>query len=296
IFGVCHVLRYTPYTRRLRELLSSGAVGDPVSVEHLEPVGWWHHAHSYVRGSWSKTAESGPMLLAKGCHDIDWLQYVMGDRIAQVSSFGRNTHFVPANAPTGATEGCLDCPLNQQCAYSATRIYLDEYRDGDPLTWPRDVLTSKPTRLALEEALARGPYGRCVYGGGNDVVDHQVVALEFVGGATGTFTMTAFTPKEDRKTRIFGTQGYLDGDGHTIRHVDFRTGRERHYSVNAPGPMDAGGGHAGGDAGLMDAFVGAVASGDQSVLSSDAGESLSSHVAVFAAERARQLRTVEQVS
>jgi len=295
IFGVCHVLRYTPYTRHLRDLLAKGAVGEIVSIEHLEPVGWWHHAHSYVRGSWSHTATSAPMLLAKGCHDLDWLQYLVGDRILRVSSFGRNTHFTSSQAPAGAALRCLECPLQGECAYSATRIYLDGYADGDPLVWPRDVLTSVPTRQAITESLARGPYGRCVYHCHNDVVDHQVVAAEFAGGATGTFTMTAFTPKEDRKTRIFGTQGYLDGDGHRIRHVDFRTGEDQWFTVNAPGPMDAGGGHAGGDAGLMDAFVAAVAADDQSSLSSNAGESLSSHLVVFAAERARQLGTVEHV-
>jgi len=66
---------------------------------------------------------------------------------------------------------------------------------------------------ALDEALRDGPYGRCVYACDNDVVDHQVVALEFPGATTATFTMTAFSKSANRSTRLFGTRGELTGDG-----------------------------------------------------------------------------------
>ncbi|HEU4348848.1 MAG TPA: Gfo/Idh/MocA family oxidoreductase [Actinoplanes sp.] len=50
LFAVCHVLRYTPYTDAVKGVLDSGRVGRVISIQHLEPVGWWHHAHSFVRG------------------------------------------------------------------------------------------------------------------------------------------------------------------------------------------------------------------------------------------------------
>jgi len=49
---VCHVLRYTPYMRKLVEIVRSGAIGEVVNMTHLEPIGSWHFAHSYVRGPW----------------------------------------------------------------------------------------------------------------------------------------------------------------------------------------------------------------------------------------------------
>ena len=63
IFGVCFVLRYSPYYRKLRELLQSGVIGELVTFRHLEKVGYWHQAHSFVRGSWRNSGESCPMLL-----------------------------------------------------------------------------------------------------------------------------------------------------------------------------------------------------------------------------------------
>lgn len=293
MLAVCHVLRYTPYTRLLKQVVDSGRIGDVVSIQHLEPVGFWHQAHSYVRGNWRREEDSSSMLLAKSCHDIDWMRYVVGAPIERVSSFGSLTHFRPENRPAGAADRCLDCPVEQDCAYSAKRIYLGMAERGQ-FTWPVTVLTADHTVEGVRTALREGPYGRCVYASDNDVVDHQVVALEFAGKITGTFTMTGFTPHGHRRTQIFGTRGSIDGDGETVAVYDFLTDSTEELSVDATG-ADAASGHGGGDAGLMDAFVAAVADSDPSLISSGPSESLETHLAVFAAERARLAGSVEAV-
>lgn len=292
LFAVCHVLRYTPYTRLVRELIDGGALGKLQSVQHLEPIGWWHFAHSYVRGNWRNEALTSSLLLAKSCHDIDWLAYVMGTDVAQVAGFGSLRHFRSGEAPVGAADRCVDCVHQRTCAYSAVDHYLTRPH-GKADGWPAYVLTLEPERLA--EAVAEGPYGRCVYACDNDVVDHQVVALEFANGATGSFTLTAFTDKADRLTRIFGSHGYLEGDGDTVRVLDFRTREWTTHTAHRPGAMDAASGHGGGDAGLMDAWTAAVAAHDQSLVSSDAESALAAHLAVFAAEEARKQRRVVEV-
>ncbi|MGH3487474.1 MAG: Gfo/Idh/MocA family protein [Actinopolymorphaceae bacterium] len=292
-FGVCHVLRYTPYTRLLKQVVDSGRIGSVMSVQHLEPVGHWHQAHSYVRGNWRREDQASSMLLAKSCHDIDWLRHVIGVPIERVSSFGTLSHFTPTNRPAGAADRCLDCAVETTCAYSAKRIYLGMIGRGHT-SWPVHVLTSDLTEDGVTQALRDGPYGRCVYACDNDVVDHQVVALEFAGGITGSFTMTGFSAKGHRRTQIFGTQGSIDGDGEKIGVYDFLTDETEELSVESLG-SDAGSGHGGGDAGLMDAFTRALATGDPSFISSGALESLETHLAVFAAERARHARTVEPV-
>lgn len=285
LFAVCHVLRYTPYTRLVREVIASGVLGRIASVQHLEPIGWWHFAHSYVRGNWRTEASSSSLLLAKSCHDLDWLAYVMGSPIERVSSFGSLRHFRSGEAPPGAADRCVDCVHQTTCPYSAVDLYVRR-PVGRPDGWPLYVLSLDPDRVA--EAVADGPYGRCVYACDNDVVDHQVVALEFADGATGSFTLTAFTEKADRVTRIFGSHGTLEGDGDTVRVLDFATRQWTTHRANRPGAMDAGSGHGGGDDGLMDAWSAAVAAGDPALVSSDAASALASHLAVFGAERARK--------
>jgi len=288
LFAAGHVLRYTPYTRLVKSIIDAGEIGDIVSIQHLEPVGFWHYAHSYVRGNWRRQNESAFMLLAKSCHDLDWLQYITGQRIRRVASFGGLRHFTPANKPAGAASRCLDCALEATCPYSAVRLYVGQLRAGAH-GWPLSVVVDEPTEETLMVALREGPYGRCVYDCDNDVVDHQVVALEFTDGVSGTFTMTAFTGAGlHRHTRIFGTRGELIGDGEEIHVRDFLSQSIRTTQVPYVGDATAGGGHGGGDAGLMDAFARAVATGDPASILSGPDETLASHLAVFTAETARQ--------
>ncbi|MFD4226679.1 Gfo/Idh/MocA family protein [Streptomyces sp. NPDC058545] len=294
ILAVGHVLRYTPYTQALKRIVDSGRLGEIVSVQHLEPVGFWHQAHSFVRGNWRREDEATSMLMAKSCHDLDWLQYVLGRPPVRVSSFGRLSHFRPENKPVGAADRCLDCAVEADCPYSAKRDYGDQLARGEH-NWPLSVVIDEFTPQALDTALREGPYGRCVYACDNDVVDHQVVAMEFASGATGTFTMTAFTEQADRQTRIFGTRAELRGDGEHLRVYDFLTRTEELIDLGTEGAMDAAGGHGGGDAGLMDAFVAAIATKDPGLVKSGPQESLTSHLTVLAAERARHNSSVESI-
>ncbi|HAU36745.1 MAG TPA: oxidoreductase, partial [Phycisphaerales bacterium] len=293
LFAVCHVLRYTDYTRRLKAILDEGRIGRIVSIQHLEPVGYWHQAHSFVRGNWRNESESSFMLLAKSCHDLDWLRHVMGLPMRRVSSFGSLMHFRRDCRPAGAADRCLDCGVEAQCPYSAKRIYLERFHAGHT-GWPLDVITSDLTEAGVLAALRDGPYGRCVYDCDNDVVDHQVVNIEFDDGPTATFTMTAFTEMSDRKTRIFGTRGRIEGDGRTLRVLDFLTDHEETIDTRAPAGSILGG-HGGGDYRLMQGFVAAVGEQDPAKILSGPAETLESHLAVFAAERARREGRVVEI-
>ena len=101
MLAVGHVMRYTPYTRAVKEIVDSGQLGDIMSVQHLEPVGFWHQAHSYVRGNWRRGDLAAPMLMTKSCHDLDWLQYILGRAPLRVSSFGSLAHFTAGRPPGG---------------------------------------------------------------------------------------------------------------------------------------------------------------------------------------------------
>ena len=211
ILAVCHVMRYTHYTQKLKEVVASGVIGDVVNLQHLEPVGYWHQAHSFVRGNWRNETESSFMLLAKSCHDLDWIRYVMGAPCKSLSSFGSLKHFRKEEQPEGAADRCLDCDVEAECPYSAKQIYLGRLDKGQT-GWPINVLTPDVTKESVMDALRNGPYGRCVYACDNDVVDNQVVNMLFDGGRTASFTMTAFNEAGHRKTHIFGTKGELYGE------------------------------------------------------------------------------------
>jgi predicted dehydrogenase len=289
LFAVCHVLLYTELTTQLREILRSGAIGEIVSIQHLEPVAWWHQAHSFVRGNWRNQAESSFMLLAKSCHDIDWLRHLVNSHCQRVVSFGSLRHFKASEKPTGASDRCWDCAVEAACPYSAKRIYHTHFQRDAVANYINDVITEgRNTLEAVEDALRYGPYGRCVYACDNDVVDNQTVMMEFAGPVTVTFTMTAFTPAIHRTARIFGTRGFIDTDFVKIRVFDFLTESETLHDTSArPDGASAAAGHGGGDYNLMKAFVHAVASGDLSGIHSGPDATLESHRIVFAAEQSR---------
>ncbi|MEV6269413.1 Gfo/Idh/MocA family oxidoreductase [Kribbella sp. NPDC051936] len=289
---VCHVLRYTPYTKKLRELLDAGAIGEVMQIEHLEPIGHLHFAHSFVRGNWARSATSHSLLLAKSCHDIDWLLHIMGRPVQRVTSFGSLGHFRPESQPSGGSDRCVTCAVESSCAYSAVRFYRSGLNNpGSAEEYNALVMAGEVTPEAIDRALQTGPWGRCAYLCDNDVVDHQTVQLEFGDGRLASFTLSAFTEGSNRKTRLFGTAGQITGDGRMLSVYDFRTLRTTVYDTDELG-FDAAAGHGGGDRHLVATFVAALRDNSPGHLSTSVAESMAGHRVVFAAEEARRTGTV----
>ncbi|KAG9006132.1 hypothetical protein FRB94_000957 [Tulasnella sp. JGI-2019a] len=293
IFGMGHVLRYSPYNHELTSVLRSGKLGELINVVHIEPVGYYHFAHSFVRGNWSNEAKSSFALLAKSCHDFDIICHFLHPATpTRVSSFGSLTHFRKSAKPTeaGDAKRCLDCAYERNCPYSAIRTYLEPVRNGQ-LGWPASVLTDGPPDIeSIGAALKEGPYGKCVYESDNDVVDHQVVNMEFSSGATCSFTMVAFTTLIcERQTRMHFSHGEIIGDSRWITVTNFKF-PEGHLerTTRIVTEIDEAGGHGGGDFGLMKQFIEAVRGRDQTLLGADVKEVLKSHLLVFAAEKSRK--------
>lgn len=280
LLQVCHVLRYTPFFETLHEAVISGRLGDIVAVSHRENLVYWHMAHSYVRGNWSRTADSAPMILAKACHDFDIIDWNLQDPVVTLQSFGSLKHFRSEHAPAGAPARCTDgCPAAAECPYEATRLYLEESLTG----WPVHVITDDLSPAGRLAALQNGPYGRCVYRCDNDAVDHQVVAMELTSGTTVSMTVQGHSHEEGRTMRYDGTRGTIRakfGFRSDIEHHDHLTGRRSHLPI--PGARS---GHGGGDFGVLRAFVAAMR-GDPSSISTGR-EVLESHLLALAAEQSR---------
>ena len=278
---VCHVLRYTPFYMTLKRLIDEGQIGEVTTINQIENVGYWHQAHSFVRGNWRTVRETSPMILQKSCHDMDIILWLMGKDCRKVHSFGSLRHFNAENAPAGAPERCLDgCPHESSCPYYAPKLYMNMELTG----WPVDVITTDLSPVGRRKALEEGPYGRCVYRCDNDVVDRQVVNLEFEGGAVATFTMTGLSADFCRQIKIFGTQGQIEANMGTGQIVLHRFWEEKQII-----PLDMGteaSGHGGGDFGIMRDFLRVLRHGGTS--RSSAEVSLQSHLICFAAERSRK--------
>jgi predicted dehydrogenase len=296
IASVCHSLRYHKGFARVKELIGEGRVGDILSIDQLEQVGYWHYAHSYVRGNWGNEGRSTFMLLAKSCHDLDFICYLVGRECTEVSSFGTLSHFREANAPAGSTARCTDgCSCESSCVYSALRLYV-----GGPLeSWLRDPVDgeSMPPDAERRVSLLRSsPYGRCVWRADNDVVDHQVVLMNFAGGVTATFTMAGLTEKLARRIRVHGTVGELEfeedpylGDRIALRR--FGSAETEELCIS-PEP----GAHGGADRRVVASWLAALRSGDASLVLTSIEESLRTHTVTFAAEAARHAGKVEKLS
>ena len=285
--AVCHVLRYTPFYMTLKSLIDQGEVGQVTTINQIENVGYWHQAHCFVGGNWRNTKETSPMLLQKSCHDIDIILWLMGSTCTRVQSFGSLRHFTAENAPSGAAKRCLDCPHAETCPYSAPKLYLDMDRTG----WPIDVITTDLSLEGRRKALEDGPYGRCVYYCDNDVVDRQVVNMEFENGGVATFTMTGLSADFSRQLKIFGTEGQIQADMGTKEIVLHRFGEDP-ISI----PLDIGteaSGHGGGDYGIMADFLRILREGGESRTGAEV--SLQSHLICFAAERSRKEHTVVEL-
>ena len=286
---VCHVMRYTKFYRKLKELIDSGVIGDVVHVTHTENVAYWHYAHSYVRGNWRRAEESSPMILAKSCHDMDIIRWLMGVPCESVSSYGSLDWFRAENAPDGSADRCLSgCACKEGCPYDAEKIYIfndkSGIRSGND-EWPCSVLVNKPTEEKLYDALRTGPYGRCVYRCDNDVVDHQVVSMRFAGGATATFTMSAFTAKCYRSIKVMGTMGEIEGDM-DANVLYLRKFGQPEQVLDLGTIPDRFAGHGGGDALMMDYVCELIAAGGAEGLTS-VDASVESHVMALAAEHSR---------
>jgi predicted dehydrogenase len=236
-------------------------------------------AHSFVRGNWRNSDKSSPMILQKSCHDMDILRWLIGADCSNISSFGELTYFKAENAPEGAPLMCLDgCKHKNECAYYAPKFYLTEDTD-----WPTSAISNDHSYEARVKALKEGPYGRCVYHCDNNVVDHQVVSMEFTNGVTAAFTMCAFTNEISRTIKLMGTEGEIRGamEKNEIEVKNFASG-----TTDVIHLQEGKAGHGGGDDGIMKDFISLLQS-QKTDVDYCIDDSVHSHLMAFAAEKSR---------
>ena len=284
---VCHVLRYAPAFVKAYELIENGEIGRLICIDALERVGYWHQAHSFVRGNWRSTECTAPMILAKCCHDLDLLQYYAKAKCKSISSVGSLAYLKSENAPEGSVDRCTDCKYVDSCPYSAKRIYIDMWKsDGSPEDiWPYNIITQAPlNENKLFDAIKKGPYGRCVYKCDNNVVDHEITEIAFENGVKANLTMTAFTYKGGRRLHFFGTLGelILEEENETLTLKKFGSDVE---VIDISIKNTGGYSHGGGDVNLIKEFYDMLSGKENTSTSLES--SIESHLMGIYAEKSR---------
>lgn len=273
---VCHVLRYALFFNTIKKIIESRELGNVVTIAHNENIGYYHFAHSYVRGPWNNSSTSAPLMVTKSCHDMDILLYLLGDKHARrISSFGGLSYFSKKNFDGDKmAEYCVDCSVEKTCPYSAIKIYA-----GNKI---KSVVFDLSSVEKVRENLGSSRYGRCVFNCDNNVVDHQSTIIEFDDAITATFSLSAFTAKVNRTLKVTCEKGEIRAaeKPYVIEVTNFLTGETKKLNLNI-----GESGHGGGDKGFIANFMKAYQKGD--MLTSTLEQSIESHVMAFLAEKSR---------
>ncbi len=291
---ICHVLRYNKVYLTVKNLILEGKIGDVINIQTVENVSYHHLSTSFVRGKWGNTKKCHTsMLLAKCCHDLDIMTWLMGDdKPVSVSSVGTRFQFRPENAPKDAGTRCLvDCPHVETCRYSAKRLYLDHPNNWEVYIW-RDIEHIKnPTYEDYKNSLLKSDYGKCIYKCDNDVVDHQSVLVKFKSGATGTHNLTGGCAESIRTLRVVGTKGeiYAEMENKFVTLKEINPTPTTYFDetkIDLSYVSDEG--HGGGDTGLMCDFVKFINDENPSVSCTSIHNSVAGHKIIFLADKSNE--------
>ncbi|GAB7346228.1 hypothetical protein MBLNU457_4961t1 [Dothideomycetes sp. NU457] len=289
IFGIGHVLRYSPHNMLLRQLvLEDEVIGDVLSVEHTEPVG----SLKVFRQS-RKPVAAGTATNCLSCPIKDSCMYSAPKIYYDKQLAKGNTDW-----PVAIVNPEIESALEFEGAARAREMLFDTLKQDYDEDTPKSEVDARPW------------FGRCVWESDNDVCDDQFVTITWDDEAdtqnskaaynakTATFHMIANTEKQcERRGRIYGTKGEIEYDGTTIKIFDFATESWKTYN-----PPRRGGGHGGGDDGLAQQFLKAITAVQSRTMTAEEAqiehlgctlrEVIRSHALVFAAEEARRERKV----
>ena len=297
---ICHVLRYTPFYRKVKKLINDGEIGRILTLEMNEHVGIMHFVDSFVRGKWADENSCGSGLLLQKCsHDMDLMCWLNNESEPyNVSSHGARALFTKENAPEGSTEFCYQCPHNQTCLYDAKKVHLDMdffyFQTWRGINKPLDEITKEEKEAYLKVS----DYGRCVYTLPRTLVDRQNVSVQFKNGSVGTLTVVGGASDAGRDLHIVGSKGEIKGrlEDNCFRLIKYtRNGAEytrKETVYDLSDEVGKGARHSNGDMCMMHDYV-RYLNGDRSSLSITAIEdSINGHLCVYAAEKSRKEETI----
>lgn len=282
-----HVLRYAPFYQQIKKMIDDGTLGEVVTLNQTENIAYWHFALSYVRGPWRNMADSSPTIIAKCCHDMDIINWLIPAKCTSVSSYGNLYYFNQAHAPEGSADYCVDCApeVKEKCLYNAYNIYPQ--RMSTSVVGGTARLKGKDIYHILDSK--EDVIGRCVFRGDNDAIDNQVVNMVFDSGATAHLTMTAFSDRCYRYIKVHGTKGEIYGDADDgILYLTEYGKPTQVIDVNKLTDHALDDGHGGGDYFLYKDFIDYITVNSPSFTRTTINDSIECHLMGFKTEESRQ--------
>ncbi len=283
---VCHVLRYTPFWNTLKDIVDSKEYGEVINVRMVEDIGYYHYAHSFVRGNWRNEELSAPLILAKNCHDLDIIAWVLGKKCLKVNSIGDVRYFKPEHAPEGSADYCVDCKCADTCPYNAFKIYNNAVYEDIAGCARHGRLGSTPEEINKNLSDKNNLFGRCVFKCDNDLVDNQFATMVFEDNISVNLLSTAFTEDIHRKIDIYCTNGFIE----RLPNGNFGCTKFGGEYKEVVVPVLEGGykHHGGGDIGIIKSLIDYI---DKGIVSRDISSlemSMQSHKMGFLMEKSRK--------
>jgi len=229
---VGHNLRFAPLYAAVKRMLDEGAVGRVLTIQADE---FYDGGRGYFR-RWNRLRQFGAGLwITKACHDFDLLHWLSGRQPLAVYAIDALSYY---RARDDAPLYCADCDRKDTCPDG---FYFIKERAGS-----REKLLSE---VAAEHGAPRPDL--CLYNSDKDTFDHGIATVELAGGVLATYTCNVVAGFSDRRLRVAGTAGTIDG----ALHSETILLRKRDPSATEEIPLAiAGGGHGGGDLRLFDEF------------------------------------------
>ena len=161
---------------------------------------------AFIMGNWRRFVEfSGGHLLEKCCHDMDLVNWLTGSLAKRVASFGGLNMFKPDNS------------------YILERMEKEkEDVIGSYKKWVLNPFTSE-----------------------KDVIDNQVVIIEYINGVRATFHTNCSSGLPERRMYICGTEGTIRADLFTGKVELKKIGSSEETKIILD--EENKGGHGGGD-------------------------------------------------
>ncbi len=236
-------LRYAPLYRRLRRMIGEGVVGRVLTLQADE---FYYGGRTYFR-RWNRLRRfSGGLWITKACHDFDMLYWLAGTLPLHVSADAHLTHYVPKPE---AGERCSACPIEPECPDSHLRAM-------------KEASLLRLELQAIREAAGWPPADLCLYNSEKDTFDHGMAQVAFERDTLGTYTCNVVAPFTDRRIRVGGTEGTLEGSLSGAELLYWRRHEADDYSRATCIPLQESearpGGHGGADAFLLDDFAALV--------------------------------------